>query len=780
MADHILDWVERNLSKFITSRKGDEWTMRCPLPDHGSADKRESASFNIVKKKFYCQKCKVGGRAPWLAKQMGIDPPVAPHRQHQEDIGRLTNTWIYELPPPSPDTAPGRSMRVLRFERDGKKTYRQSTAAPGGKWINRRPQDADWVIFKWPELARDAPTAEAVLIVEGERDVDTLTDIGLLATCNPGGGEKWAVGHSKTLLKTAPKAVVLIPDSDLPGMRHVWKTAGSLLEAGLEPVSIALLDYPVPVKHGKDISNYLAGIAGAADKRAAVAALIAAAIPAATWRKDHPEYKPRKKTAPERPPPDPSPDPDVPAVISHNELAKLFIKLRGAEFRFVVSAGVGVWMHWTDAEGWRDVHRHNHVVTSMSDLARVAWHRVDQRSMEKIYDAKTGGSDGVARGGINIAIADLTEDASAWNSDLCQIGLPDNRVLSLESGLVRRCRPDDRLTRTAAVAPALEWRGSPFDLFLQEKIPDGAARHWLQLAVGYSATGYTTEDQLVFVYGPTSTGKSTFIETISKALGDYASTIPSDIVAPSGRGLVNENRLDATMARCYDRHLVVMNEISPRGFLDTARLSSLTGGDRIQVRALHQNPIEIYPKFSLWWVGNHKPIMVGRHEEVFRRLRMIEFAVQHQGSRIDKQTRARLQTQESLAQVLAWIVEGAQLWHAEGRNMPEPTPRMVQLAAEYQTDSDTVGQWIGTNCDLGGTGEHDAELAKHLHKDFMTWREENGLSAHFTVRALVSALVEEHKCIREHTRDGTRLRGIALRAPAFTPQAPLGDRWMDR
>ena len=47
-------------------------------------------------------------------------------------------------------------------------------------------------------------------------------------------------------------------------------------------------------------------------------------------------------------------------------------------------------------------------------------------------------------------------------------------------------------------------------------------RAFLQRFIGYCLTGATTEHKFVFAYGTGANGKSTFINTISAILGDYA------------------------------------------------------------------------------------------------------------------------------------------------------------------------------------------------------------------------------------------------------------------
>src|SRR5207253_1186505 len=51
---------------------------------------------------------------------------------------------------------------------------------------------------------------------------------------------------------------------------------------------------------------------------------------------------------------------------------------------------------------------------------------------------------------------------------------------------------------------------------------------FLQRAAGYTATGDTGEEVLLFVHGPGSTAKTTLVEAIKSALGDYATTADFD------------------------------------------------------------------------------------------------------------------------------------------------------------------------------------------------------------------------------------------------------------
>lgn len=128
---------------------------------------------------------------------------------------------------------------------DGKgKTIRQRQ--PDGKdgWIWSVPEDVR-TLYNLPEVTK----ADQVLIVEGEKDVETARKLGLVATTNPPGAGKWLAKYSELL---AGKNVVLIPDKDAAGDKHRKVVLQALCEYPQHPESIKVVDLPA----GKDLTEW--------------------------------------------------------------------------------------------------------------------------------------------------------------------------------------------------------------------------------------------------------------------------------------------------------------------------------------------------------------------------------------------------------------------------------------------------------------------------------------------------------------------------------------------
>ncbi len=111
--------------------------------------------------------------------------------------------------------------QAVRFE---PKAFRQRSPKPGGGW-QWKLNGARRVLYRLPELLRADREAFA-FVAAGEKDVDRLRSLGLVATANVGGAGKWRPEYSESLLG---RHVVLLPDNDPPGRDHADKVAHALL-----------------------------------------------------------------------------------------------------------------------------------------------------------------------------------------------------------------------------------------------------------------------------------------------------------------------------------------------------------------------------------------------------------------------------------------------------------------------------------------------------------------------------------------------------------------------
>lgn len=88
---------------------------------------------------------------------------------------------------------------------------------------------------------------DPIVVVEGEKKVDALVEMGFSATTNPFGAEKWEDSFCEELLC---RDLILWPDKDNPGHRHMRKVADSLHDiAG----SIRVVEPPDSLSEKEDV-----------------------------------------------------------------------------------------------------------------------------------------------------------------------------------------------------------------------------------------------------------------------------------------------------------------------------------------------------------------------------------------------------------------------------------------------------------------------------------------------------------------------------------------------
>ena len=118
-------------------------------------------------------------------------------------------------------------------------------------------------------------------------------------------------------------------------------------------------------------------------------------------------------------------------------------------------------------------------------------------------------------------VADPGED---WDTVPGLIGAP-NGVIDLTTGKLRDGRPEDRITMQVGVPFEPDADCPRWDRFLLEVLGDPTVVTFVQRLAGYSLTGEASLDFLVFLMGVGSNGKTTLLDLLSRAGGDYSREI---------------------------------------------------------------------------------------------------------------------------------------------------------------------------------------------------------------------------------------------------------------
>ncbi|MCE4953501.1 DNA primase [Staphylococcus haemolyticus] len=277
---------------------------------------------------------------------------------------------------------------------------------------------------------------------------------------------------------------------------------------------------------------------------------------------------------------------------------------------------------------------------------------------------------------------------------------------------------------------------------------DKAVIRYIQKALGYSLTGSTREQVMFILFGKGRNGKSIFVETIAEILGDYSNNMQAKSLMVKKNDNVNTD-----IARLSKARFVTSSEPNEGFRFDEGLIKQITGGDKVTARFLYAEEFEYTPKFKIWVSTNHKPIIRGTDDGIWRRLVLIPFDVQIPEEKVDKDLKYKL-LREAPA-ILNWMAEGAYMWMQEGLAMPEKLKEAVQ---KYRNEMDTLGQFIEDCCKVD---KNSSEKVSNLHQAYKTWSNDNLTSTKVLGMKSFSQKMEE-RFVKESRRDANYFIGIEI------------------
>lgn len=169
------------------------------------------------------------------------------------------------------DGKPGKTFRQRRYDPADPKANRAG-------FVNSVPSEIrDSTLYRMPQVAKAISEGKPVIVVEGEKDVETLERLGHVATCNPGGAGKWRDGYSRIL---AGADVIILPDNDsrgngYTGQNHAYDVALKLQGIAKRVRLVDLKEACAELPEKGDISDMVA-IMGDVDAMDALARQVAA------------------------------------------------------------------------------------------------------------------------------------------------------------------------------------------------------------------------------------------------------------------------------------------------------------------------------------------------------------------------------------------------------------------------------------------------------------------------------------------------------------------------
>lgn len=307
--------------------------------------------------------------------------------------------------------------------------------------------------------------------------------------------------------------------------------------------------------------------------------------------------------------------------------------------------------------------------------------------------------------------ADFDTDPLTWGVGNGVLDLRTARSGDVED-LCRKGRPEDLILQHTPITYDPNATHPLWDQYLTTFLPDENYRQYVRKVLGYAFMGGNPQRRFIFLQGGTSTGKTTMIEAVQAALGDYSSTIDVN-------GLFRQKRDSGPMPEvieAFPRRMVFASEIGQRNHLHSDVIKRLTGGDTVTARALYSNVmVQRTPMFTPVVATNSMPTISDGDAATFRRLLVLPF--DHSVPLGSGDVTPLKKVPEALRAVLAWLVDGLLDYLAEGLDVGVPEVVLARRS-EFIAGTSAFQTFLADMVTVDPNGKTKADTAHEIYRQW--------------------------------------------------------------
>jgi len=583
------------------------------------------------------------------------------------------------------------------------KTFLQRRALPEGGW-KWGVRGVRKVLYRLPELNASNPDSP-VFIVEGEKDVDRLRSMGLVATTNVGGAGKWSDDYNAPL---QGRKAVLLPDNDAAGMNHARIVAKSL--SGVTK-SVKIVELPNLPKKG-DVSDWLD--AGGTQEQ-----FIDAIKSAPEWT---PESEEKSKPEVKR------------AIDDPHRLAEAFINSYSHEKHEAIC--FRYWRErfyiWTGDryEQFSDKEIRPRITAFIEQEFNEDNIR---KQLGPTFDANNVYAKKVTSGIVSNVLQAVTSRAlvpfkceqPGWlgeirSSNPKQLLPMRNGILDIEKWL--QGESDVLIPHTPEFfsTVCLPYDYNPgvecpnWQAFLKRNLPEQEQAEIVQEWFGYCLLPDTSFQKFMMFCGEGSNGKSVVCAALTATLGQ------DNVSHKDLENFAKDFGLESMVGK-------LANIAADMGDIDKVAegtLKKLTSGDRVTIQRKHISDIEIVPTARLTFATNSLPRINDRSNGLWRRMLYLPLNVTiSEEERIPNMDKPWWWEQNSmLSGLLNWSLQGLKRLRTNGRFTDSPLSQ--EAIGSYKTDSNPARAFLLENYTEVAV-EDGGVISKEVYNKYKEWCSEN-------------------------------------------------------
>lgn len=310
--------------------------------------------------------------------------------------------------------------------------------------------------------------------------------------------------------------------------------------------------------------------------------------------------------------------------------------------------------------------------------------------------------------------AGIVTAVDAWDAHPLLLNTPGG-VYDLETGRTVS-REGLLFTQSTRAAPAA-MKTPVWDRFVSEVFGgDLEMVEFIQRMGGYALTGSTQEQKLFYLHGSGANGKSVFLEVLRSVSGAYAHDLPAEVLMTS-----KHERHPTSFAALQGKRLAVSSEIEDGAHWAESKIKSLTGDPTLTARFMRSDEFTFNITHKHVLAGNFKPRLKGDDFAMARRMVLVPFEQRFEGTRRDERLPQKLRAE--YPGILAWFIEGARKWAADGLRVPGA---VTEASRDYMNQQNDLLQWINERCNLSGPTGGGETAPGVLYADYAEWKQARG------------------------------------------------------
>lgn len=664
-----------------------------------------------------------------------------------------------------------------KMRRGGGKSFSQHRILPDGE-VQYSIKGYTPYPYHLPEIL-EADSKEVILVHEGEKAADRAMNAGFLSTTHNGGSNNSGV-WDQLAVYFKDRDLVLLPDNDGPGITMMPKIADTLSAVARR---VRVLQLPRVPEKG-DIVEFLDQCGGTIEELR----MLIEATP--TWKvgsklhvSDAPEVHDAHLIVGEVS--ESNDDPD--------RLARVYLQRNHANTEHPTCA------HWRGEfhtwDGFRWENKDTKEFRSRVDTSiKREFDRVAKASDKKEYPMH------VTTTVSNNVLSAVTRQTMLYSNDVTQqpswLGLKRqedhnvNFLIPCRNGIVCLDMENHGYPKVIPNTPRLFSNYSlPFDYnldaptpelwlkFLREVWPnDEESIEMLQEWFGYMTIRDRRIQKILFMHGPTRSGKGTIINVLTEMVG------PENVHAGDLGAIGERFGLDQVV----NKPLITFNEAELGGMTNRGaivnRLKNLSGGD--VMTAERKNVRELWrgvPACRITFAANSLPSLSDKSLAFAKRFIFLKMTESF-NDRIDPMLLDKLR--KELPGILNWSIIGLYRLFDRGQFIQ---PRSGEsLYEEFVGVSSNISGFIDEHLEItdpkqpGYLGKSDRALASDVYSRWVDYCKENGIQAVGTSNHLsrdltsaISTMVKKDATIKNEKTGDTKTHkcyyGITLKPPTESP-----------